>query len=364
MDERSAYVALNMMEKVGPMSVRSLKEALGSAAAIFTAGRDDLLRGVGRDVADTIVKNRDRVDWQGELAKAESLGMRIVTAIDEEYPKPLLEIHDPPLALTVWGSLQSKDRQSIAVVGTRHPTHYGREVAERMGYQLAQAGFGVVSGLALGIDTLAHEGALKAKGRTLAVIGGGLDAIYPPSNRELARRISEQGAVLSEYAFGRQPDKTTFPVRNRIVSGLSMGVLVVEAGRQSGALITARQAAEQGRPVFAVPGRIDSPGSQGCHDLIKQGARLTEGIDDVLQEFEFLIPARAMPASGKAGVKPELNEEEEKIVACLQDGETDVDSLIRTCGLNAATVSALLLGLEMKRLIRMLPGRIVALRSE
>ncbi|MDI6775100.1 MAG: DNA-processing protein DprA [Verrucomicrobiota bacterium] len=367
MDERSAYIALNMMEKVGPVTVRSLKDALGSAAAVFDADKDDLrrVRGVGRDIVEAIVANRGSVDWAGELARTDQLGARIVTAVDEEYPPPLREIHDPPLALYVRGALQSRDKQAIAVVGTRRPTHYGRDAAGRLAYQLGQAGFVVVSGLALGIDTAAHEGALKAQARTLAVIGGGLDVVYPPSNLGLADRIAAQGAVLSEYPLGCQPDKTTFPVRNRIVSGLSMGVLVVEAGRQSGAMHTARQAAEQGRPVFAVPGRIDSPASQGCHDLIKQGARLTECLDDVLQEYEFLLPAHALTAAAKASVvRVALTADEERIVESLGQGEMDVDSLIRACGLDAATIASLLLGLEMKRLIRMLPGRIVELRRE
>ena len=204
-----------------------------------------------------------------EQEKAARLGARLVTPVDAEYPKRLLQIYDPPLALYVQGEIQSRDERGVAIVGSRRTTHYGREVAERLAMQLAQDGVTVLSGLARGIDTAAHSGALKGKGRTLAVLGGGLDCLFPPENAELAAAIARQGAVVTEYPIGREPDKTTFPVRNRIVSGISMGVVVVEADVTSGAMITARQALEQGRTVFAVPGRVDSFGSRGPHQLIK-----------------------------------------------------------------------------------------------
>jgi len=225
-----------------------------------------------------------------------------------------------------------------------------------------------VSGLARGIDTAAHRGALKGGGRTLAVLGGGIDCLYPPENAELARQIAGQGAVISEFPLGREPDKTTFPIRNRIVSGLSMGVLVVEAGLTSGAVITANQALDQGRSVFAVPGRIDSPASQGCHRLIKQGARLVEGVEDVLEEFSFLLPkdgrAREPQADSRTGdgrgPMPNLSDDEACLVRVLQEEEKlDIDSLTRLSGLKPAGVSAALIGLEMKRIVRMLPGRLV-----
>jgi DNA processing protein len=363
MEEREAYIALNMMGKVGPVTVRSLVTELGSAAAIFSADRDTLGRvgGVGREAREALLAGREAVDWQAEMDRAEREGVRLVAAVDAEYPRSLLEIHDPPLALYVKGRIDSRDRQAIAVVGTRHPTHYGRDCAGRLAGQLAQAGFCVVSGLALGIDTAAHEAALGAGGRTLAVVAGGLDCLYPESNRGLAERVAGHGAIVSEYPFGRNPDKTTFPVRNRIVSGLSMGVLVVEAGFRSGALITADQATEQGRSVFAVPGRIDSAASQGAHLLLKQGARLVENVDDVLREFEFLFPSAKMEATAARRERPILTPAEEQLLKVLQEGEADVDTLIRTSGLNASAVGSLLIGLEMKRLVRMLPGRMVEL---
>ena len=363
MTDREAYVALNMMEGIGPVTVASLMSTLGSIQAVFQAGRSDLLaaRGVGPGMADLIIEKRGALDPAREIERASELGLRVITRAEEDYPKRLREIHDPPLALYVSGTLETGDRQAIAVVGTRHATHYGRDCAERLSYQLAQVGFCVVSGLALGIDTVAHRGALKAGGRTLAVIGSGPDAIYPAENRGLAREISERGAVLSEFPLGRQPDKTTFPIRNRIVSGLSMGVLVIEAGTTSGALITARQAAEQGRTVYAVPGRIDSPASRGTHGLLKTGARLVEDVQDILDELEFLIPARVSDPALRDGPRPRLTPEETKIVEALKDGGLDVDSLIRASALDASRVSSLLIGLEMKKVVRMLPGRMVEL---
>lgn len=360
MTEREAYIALNMMEKVGPVSVRSLATHLGSVHAIFEATRAALLEaeGIGPAVANAITSQRDTVPWQAELEKAATAGARLVTPVDGEYPRQLLEIHDPPLALYVQGTLEARDKHGIAVVGTRRPTHYGRETTERLTAQLSQAGVTILSGLAQGIDFHAHETALKVHGRTLAVLGSALDQLYPPEHKDLARRITGSGAVITEFPFGRPPDKTTFPMRNRVVSGLSRGVLVVEAGHGSGALITANQALEQGRTVFAVPGRIDSPASHGTNSLIKHGAKLVMRVEDILEEFEALIPAGVLDRAETArSPRPTLSAEEELITKVLAEGEQDVDGLIRTTGLKPQVVSALLIGLEMKRMARMLPGR-------
>ena len=372
MTEREAYIALNMMAGIGPVSVRSLVSAFGSAQAIWTADKSALtsVRGVGSELAQKIMDQRDRLDPVREEQDAVRRGYRVLTPLDPDYPVRLKEIHDPPLALYLWGTLEQKDRHSVAVVGSRRTTHYGLEVAERLSYQLVQAGFTVVSGLARGIDTAAHRGALKAGGRTVAVLGGGLDRIYPPENAELARAISGQGGVLSEFPIGREPDKTTFPIRNRIISGLSMGILVVEAGLDSGAIITAHQGLEQGRTVFAVPGRIDSPASRGCHDLIKHGAKLVEGVDDILEEFSLLMPrgaerpAGAPPSGGEPASRPapDLSEDERALVRALGEEEAlDIDSLTRMSRLKPANVSSALVGLEMKKMVRMRPGRIVEL---
>ncbi len=365
MTEREAYILLNMMEGIGPVRVRSLIESLGSVTDILTADFDALRRGkaVGPELARSIITQRERLDPEAEIRTAEANGARVITPLDETYPEPLRTIYDPPLALYVWGTLDSRDKHGIALIGSRRTTHYGRQMADRLAYQLARTGFTVVSGLARGIDTAAHEGALKGGGRTLSVLGGALDKLYPAENKVLAERIAEQGAVLSEFPFGREPDRTTFPMRNRIVSGLSMGVVVVEAGFKSGALHTTDAALEQGRTVFAVPGRVDSPSARGAHQLIKNGAKLVEDVDDILQEFEFLVPPEKRKAQPHLEARPEvqLSEEEQSIVKALWQGEQDVDTLARATELNSARVSSLLIGLEMKRVIRMLPGRLVEL---
>lgn len=365
MTDREAYILLNMMERVGPVRVKNLVEHLGSAAAILDAAPEAMQRaqGVGPEFARAIAEQRDTLDAAEEERKATAFGARIVTVVDEEYPAPLKTIYDPPMALYVRGTLEKKDRHAIAIVGSRRTTHYGRQVADRLAYQLARTGFTVISGLARGIDTEAHQGALKGGGRTWAVLGGALDRLYPAEAEDLAAAIAKQGAVISEFPFGRAPDRTTFPQRNRIVSGASMGVVVVEADVKSGALHTAYDAVEQGRTVFAVPGRVDSTTSRGTHRLIKTGAKLVEDVDDILQEFEFLIPPDQQKAEAHLDVRPEvqLNDEEQAVVRALWQGERDIDSLARDADLNSARISSLLIGLEMKRVIRMLPGRVVEL---
>ncbi len=360
MTEQEAYIALNMMEKVGPVSVRSLAAVLGSVSAIFDASASDLQQadGIGSALASSIIRQRDTLKMDEELARAEDSNTHIITPLDEEYPDALREIHDPPLALYVRGSLRPTDKNSIAVVGTRRATHYGMDTTRKFSFQLGKAGVCVLSGLALGVDTAAHEGALRSGGRTVAVIGSGFDHMYPSENIALAERIADQGAVLTEFPFTRKPDKTTFPMRNRIVSGMSRGVLVVEAGRRSGAAITANQALSQGRSVFAVPGRIDSYLSVGTNALIKEGAYLVTGVQDILEHFEMLFPKSLLDDEQGSRVNlPNLSEDETKIVELLAKGEMGVDLLIRESGISTAKVASILISLELKKIVRMLPGR-------
>jgi DNA processing protein len=366
MTEHEAYIALNMMEKIGPVSVRSLVAVLGSATAIFDASEDDLCRagGIGRGLAASIIRQRDGITVERELERAAETGTHIITPQDEEYPAALRDIHDPPLALYVRGRLMPTDRHAVAVVGTRRASRYGMDTARKLSYQLAEAGICVLSGLALGVDTAAHEGAIRGGGRTVAVIGSGFDHIYPEENIALAERIAGHGAVLTEFPFSRKPDKTTFPMRNRIVSGMSAGVLVVEAGARSGAAITAAQALVQGRSVFAVPGRIDSHLSVGTNALIKDGAYPVTCIRDILEHFEMLFPQSFQEDSINSEAKinqPNLSEDEIKIVKLLAQGEVGADLLIRESGINTAKVSSLLVALELKKVVRMLPGRKVEL---
>ncbi len=369
MTDREAYIALNMIEGLGPVKVRALIDALGSPSAVFDPELTDLrkVKGFGEKLSEAVLAQRTQVDPQAELEKAAELGVRIITPLDAEYPEALKAIYDPPLALYVRGELLPRDRHALGMVGSRKCTHYGLSVADRLSYQLAQTGFTVVSGLARGIDSAAHEGALKAKGRTIAVLGSAIDQLYPPENAELADAIAQSGAVISEYPFGRQADRQTFPYRNRIISGHSMGVIVVESGAKSGSLHTADAAMEQGRSVFAVPGRIDSPSSKGTNRLIKNGAKLVDNVDDILEEFELLVtPGQFEKTKNISSARPEvpLSEEEQALVKALWEEALDVDSLARSAGLPSFKVSALLIGLEMKRVVKMLPGRVVELAED
>jgi DNA processing protein len=365
MEQREAYIALNMIEGIGPVKVRALVECLGSPRAVLEADADALCRvnGIGPKLAQNVADQRDTVNVQKEIQAAAKQDIRIITIEEDEYPEVLRTIHDPPLALYVAGELRPEDRHAFAIVGSRRCTHYGKQVADRLAYQLAKVGYTVISGLARGIDTAAHQGALKGGGRTITVLGGAIDRLYPPENRKLAADIACQGAVISEFPLGREPDRTTFPYRNRIVSGLSQGVVVVEAPPRSGSLITAEAAMDQGRNVYAVPGRIDNPNARGCHRLLKQGACLVESVDDILHDVEMLLPPDKKERAREIGQRPDLklSPEESRILQELGQDAVDVDTLARRSGLQVHQVSAVLMGLEMKRVVRMLPGRIVEL---
>ncbi|HWX22674.1 MAG TPA: DNA-processing protein DprA [Candidatus Binatia bacterium] len=363
MDSREALVALNLIDGIGPVRVRQLLEHFGEAPAILGASRQQLLQvhSIGEETANAITSWEKTIDLKAELKRIEEFGCRIVTQGDPEYPELLRQIYDPPIVLYVKGDLLPKDKNSVAMVGSRLTTHYGIEVARKLAYQLAYLGVTVVSGGARGIDTAAHQGALSAKGRTIVVLGTGINIIWPAENKELFERVSANGALITQFPFNRPGDKQSFPIRNRIVAGMTLGTVVVEANLTSGALITANFANEYGRQVFAVPGRIDSPLSKGCHDLIKKGAKLCEGAEDILSEFEYLFPPSNRPPSpAQTGVLPalELSENEQKVYDTLDHEEVGIDDVIRKSGLPSSAVSVALLSLEMKRLIRQLPGKL------
>ncbi|HZV35949.1 MAG TPA: DNA-processing protein DprA [Verrucomicrobiae bacterium] len=362
MDSREALVALNMIEHVGPVRVRQLLEHFGDAPAILSASRQQLqqVRGIGEETAEAIAGWEKTIDLAGELKRISEFGCHILISTDEDYPELLRQIYDPPIVLYVKGRLGAQDKNAVAMVGSRMTTHYGIEVARKLAYQLAYVGVTVVSGGARGIDTAAYQGALSAKGRTIAVLGTGINRVFPAENAELFERIAANGALITQFPFNRNADKQSFPIRNRIVAGMTLGTVVVEANLTSGALITAHMAVEQGRQVFAVPGRIDSPRSKGCHELIKKGAKLCEGAEDILSEFEYLFPAsNRPPGASETGQLPALNlsENEQKVYDAITE-ESSVDEIIRRSGLPSSAVSVALLGLEMKRLIRQLPGKI------
>ena len=362
MEPHEALVALNLIEHVGPVRVRQLLEHFGDAPAILRASRAQLLqvRGIGEDTADAIAAWEKTTDLSAELKRIAESSCRIVTQADPEYPELLRQIYDPPTVLYVKGQLSLKDKNAVAIVGSRMTTHYGLEAARKLAYQLAYLGVTVVSGGARGIDTAAHQGALSGKGRTIAVLGTGINLVIPPENAKLFEQIAASGAVITQFPFNRPGDKQSFPIRNRIIAGMTLGTVVVEANLTSGALITANFATEYGRQVFAVPGRIDSPRSKGCHDLIKKGAKLCEGAEDILSEFEYLFPASNRPPTpGDTGVLPalELSPSEQAVYDLLSNEEIGIDDVIRKSGLPSSAVSVALLSLEMKRLIRQLPGK-------
>ncbi|HEY5812173.1 MAG TPA: DNA-processing protein DprA [Terrimicrobiaceae bacterium] len=354
MTEIEAYVVLNMLPHVGPVRVRKLLEVFGSPSEILRANFRDLsnVQGIGREVAESIGTWEQNANLTAELKRVQKFGASIITQADTAYPALLRQIHDPPLVLYVWGDLRYS--HAIGIVGTRKPSHYAAECAKKLAYQLAYAGLTIASGLARGIDTAAHQAALAAKGRTIAVLGSGLDALYPPENLELAQKISAGGAVVSEFPMATVADRQTFPMRNRIISGLSAGLLVVEAGATSGALISATQAADQGRSIYAVPGRIDHPGAIGSNRLIQQGAKLVSSAQDILDDFGLLFPIT--PLLKRPALDANLTPAEHSVRESIGDDETPIDAIISKCGLPTHEVSSTLLALEMRKLVKQLPG--------
>jgi DNA processing protein len=315
------------------------------------------VEGVADAIADAIAQWEQQIDLPAELARIRDFGAQVITSESAEYPRALREIYNPPIVLYVWGTLTERDQRAISVVGSRKTSHYGLECAKKLSYQIAYAGFTVVSGLARGIDTAAHQGALAANGRTVGVIGSGLMDLYPPENLALAEKIAASGAVVSEYPMTFPPSPQTFPYRNRIVAGWGSGSLVVEAGLNSGALITANQALEQGRLVYAVPGPIDRPTCAGTNRLIQQGAKLVMSAADILDDLQSLLPAPALVRNPLARTAPELTPVERAVLEALAEGETGIDLLVSKTRLPTQQLSSTLLALEMKRLVKQLPGQ-------
>jgi DNA processing protein len=360
MNSTQACIALNMLPTVGPVRLRKLLEIFEEPQRVLAAKRSELraAEGIGNEVADQIANWESIVDLAAELDRIREFDATVITQESPSYPKSLREIHAPPIVLYVWGELQERDHHAIGIIGARRTTHYGTESAKKLAYQLAYAGLTVISGLARGIDTAAHQGALAAKGRTIAVIGSGLSKLYPPENRGLAEKIrGGNGAIVSEFSMEIEPDRQTFPMRNRIIAGWSHGVLVVEAGLNSGALITASQALEQGRSVYAVPGHINAPSALGSNRLIQQGAKLVMDARDILDDLQILLPETKPSPEAAARTLPALSDEELRVYDAIESTETAIDDISRKCLLPSATVSSALLRLELKRLVKQLPGK-------
>jgi DNA processing protein len=367
-DETRALLTLHLLPGVGPRLTAALMERFGSAAATLRARAEQLRQvpHIGEKLAGQIAEALQRMDVDAELAEMDRHQVRLLLRGSPEYHASLAQLDTAPFLLCICGTLQDRDHRAIAVVGSRQCTGYGKRMAERLAGDLVRGGFTVVSGLARGIDGFAHRGALQAGGRTLAVLAGGLSKIYPPEHTDLAGQVQESGALLSESTMKQEPLPGMFPARNRIISGLSLGVVIVEANDKSGALITARHAAEQGRPVFAVPGALDNPASAGCHRLIRQGAILIRSVDDILEELQGTVATTsAASRDGQAAPTlfgdtpaepPGLEDRERRVWQCLLEKPRHLDEMVESLGLGVAELSGLLMMMEMKRVVRRLPG--------
>ena len=358
-DEIFYWLALSLTPGVGSTLIKRLVDQFDNPEAVFQAPMKELLRieGLGEKVALEIRKGPLEKAVERELSLLKEVGGAILTLKDDAYPKRLRDIYDPPAVLYVRGELKKEDELAVSIVGSRKTSPYGRWITEKVSQELARHGVTIVSGMARGIDSLAHWGAISAGGRTIAVLGCGVDVIYPSENRNLFRKIIECGAVLSEFRMGSPPEAGHFPKRNRIISGLSLGVVVVEASTKSGSLLTAGYALEQGREVFAVPGNVGFEGSRGTNRLIKDGAKMVESSEDVLEEI--LPQWRREEETTQQVESPgrDLPEEERILYELLGETPLHIDAIIQESGFEPGTVSSLLLNLELKGFISQWPGK-------
>jgi DNA processing protein len=358
-DKRCLWLALFMIPGLGNVALKRLLDRFQEPERIFQASLAELseVDGVREDRARSIFEKRYSGDPEKELMKAERQGVRILAYSDPAYPALLKEIHDPPMVIFIKGNDIPNNQTFIAVVGSRNSTSYGQKAAENIGQDLARRGLGVVSGMARGIDSSSHWGCLEGKGFTIAVLGTGADVIYPASNRKLYEQIVMKGAIISEFPMGAPPVPNNFPMRNRIISGLSRGTVIVEATKNSGSLITASLAIEQGRELFAVPGSINSFKSTGCHYLIKQGACLIENADDILEALGMNFPGIPKTDRSQEASPVMMDEAETALYNILGDYPIHIDQITRDGNMEPGEVSSLLMKMELKGIIRQLPGK-------
>lgn len=353
MEQLRYWLGFNLVRGIGPARVRRLLDYFGELSAAWEAEAAELQQaGLDRRSVDNLLKARSQIDLDRVLARVKKAGAQVLTWESPEYPRNLLNIAAPPPVLFVRGMLKPEDEWAVALVGTRRATAYGREVARELATRLAASGVTVVSGLARGIDAVAHRAALDAGGRTIAVLGCGVDQVYPPEHRELAEAITQSGALVSDYPIGEPPDAANFPPRNRLISGLSRGVVIVEAGPDSGALITADFAAEQGREVFAVPGNINQRSSLGPNKLIQQGARMVLSAADILEELNLTLVSEHSEARAALPV----DATEQRVLEKLSAGPTHIDDLGVQLALPIAQLSGTLALMELKGLVRQIGG--------
>ncbi len=361
MAELEKLIQLSMTKGLGSVTYQALIKYFGDNSSILSADKYALQRvsGVGPKLAENITNSAQNGNVERELEIAERSGIKIIPYYSDDYPQNLKAIYDPPLLLYIRGDIVETDIIAMAVVGSRGSSNYGKVQSERISCALSQIGFTIISGLARGIDSAAHRGALKAKGRTIAILGSGLGNIYPRENKDLAEKIVENGALISELPITTPPDTRNFPARNRIISGLSLGVLVVEAALKSGSLITAKWALEHGKEVFAMPGPVDSAYSRGTHRLIKDGAKLVEGTDDIIEELGTL--SESLKTRNGVEVKDlrslRLNGQEAKIYSVLSSFPLTIDEVIIASKLPASVVASTLMILEIKKAVKQLSGK-------
>lgn len=359
-DDLKFLLALSFIEDIGPVTTGRLLSAFHTPEAVFGAGLSEL-SSVGKLSASKAKRIKEFKTWDRidrEIEEAERHSIRIITLFDNEYPEPLRHLDSAPAILYVKGDLAEEDRFALAMVGSRDMSGYGRKIASDLSYELACAGLTIVSGMARGIDTVCHSGALKAGGRSIAVLGCGLDICYPAENKELMTALSGSGCVMSEFPLGTSPSRENFPRRNRLISGLSLGVLVVEATARSGSLITARFALEQGKEIFAVPGNITSGNARGTNGLIKMGAKPVQNAEDIIEELSPQIKGmlKVKDFSLPASARLEINDEEKAICNILGSDSKHIDHIVRELKIPAARLSGILLGLEMKGIVRQTAG--------
>jgi len=359
MTKLEALVSLNMVWDVGSIRLKKLLEYFGTPENILKAPAEKLTQvfGIGENIAAKI-RSLKKEDLGKELALAKKHGLKIIIQEDPDYPENLKNIYDPPPVLYVKGEFRKEDKFAIGIVGSRRASFYGLSSAEKFAADLSRVGLTIVSGMARGIDTCAHRGALKSGGRTIAVMGSGFNQIYPAENKKLAEEISRSGAVISEFSIDTMPKKENFPARNRVISGLSLGVLVAEAAKNSGALITADFALEQGREVFALPGKVDSANSFGTNRLIQQGAKLVSCAEDILEEFAVFTacPKQEQPKQ-KRPCAFAVDEQEGAVYSLLSERPFQLDELLEKTNMDIPQISAILLRLQLKKLVQELPGK-------
>jgi DNA processing protein len=355
-DSLLSWIGLSSIPGIGRVTFRKLVKQFGTPERALAASADELsFEGLSRRNISMITSFSWREHAEQEFARAVNAGVSLITMDDPSYPESLRETPDPPLYLYIKGMLKPEDSNALAMVGTRRPTPYGRTVTYRLAGDLAAAGFTIVSGMARGIDTEAHRGALAAGGRTIAVLGCGIDVVYPPENRKLEEQIIQNGAVVTENPFGTQPESGYFPARNRIISGLSRGTVIIEASEDSGSLITSRYTLEQGRKLFAVPGNIGAWTSKGTNNLIKEGAMLIENAEDVLAGLGR-NPSGTRTAADQHPLPP-LSREEAAILQCITSEPKHIDVLMNESRIPAGALSGMLINLELKGLAKQLPGK-------